>query len=361
MIGKIRILIAIEDEIYLDRLCDFLETCHGRFATKRFSNKNALAEVLRTRKDFDVILYEPDMIDNKLADTIQKVKIKFGQKEILDSANGCYTIREFQKTDNIANTVLNICSTDIRFMGIESGTPAKKAQLTVFASPVGGVGVTTVSLGTAIQLARSGKRTLYINLEQISSLSTLLPVNGISMTQVMRMAIEHNPKLLTAVDGGKSIEPISGLHYFGGFKDLTDFDSLEPEHMYNLALQLCELGMYDFIIADVTWNTRLITPLFNSAGKIFLVSRNTDLSVQRVNAFLQFANDMEASYRHRVHIVLNAQQGGVNRELIEEPIVSVPRTQMVIDTAGFASAALGNSECQTFADALVELAGRLSI
>ena len=43
VLGKIKLLVAMDDDIYLDRLCDYLETSHGRFATERYSDRDALA------------------------------------------------------------------------------------------------------------------------------------------------------------------------------------------------------------------------------------------------------------------------------------------------------------------------------
>lgn len=352
MIGKIRLIVAIEDEIYLDKVCDYLETGHGRFMTERFSDKEAFAAALAAARSYDAVLYEPAMLDGGQEKAVDKIKIRLAEKDNLELQNGCYSVREYQKTDAIASTILKICSADIRFMGIDVRAN-EKAKLYMFTSPVGGAGVTTVALAAALHAAKMNRKVLYINLEQVPSINTLLPVNGITMTQVMRMAIENSPKLLTAVEGGRNMEPLSGLAYFGGFGDPTDFDSLKPEHMQNLATGLCALGLFDTIIVDAAWSTTLIAPLAACAEKIFLVSRNTNLSVERVNAFLRYAGEKELSYRNRLHIVLNALSGSRNTRLAISPAAAIPLYQMIIDTADFPAAALGAA---AFSKSVAELA-----
>lgn len=355
MVGKVRLVVAVEDEIYLDRLCDYLETEHGRFVTERFCDKQALADVLHTEMRYDAILFEPDMIEEETLKQIERIKILLGDRDNLEMVNGCYSIREYQKTNDIADNILNICSSDRRFMGIEVNS-TNQTKLYSFTSPVGGTGVTTVSLGMAIQAAKQGKKVLYVCLEQIPSIGTLLPITGLTMTQIMRMAIENSPKLLTSVEGGRSIEPESGLEYFGGFGDATDFDSLEPGHMGKLASCLCGLGRYDIIITDLAWNTRLDIPILEVSDKIFLISRNTSISTERVNTFLRYASEKELSYRNRLQVVVNALGGSMNGGFLLPPVGTVPLYQMVIDAPSFAAAALNGS---SFSDSLSELVGRL--
>lgn len=355
MVGKIRLIVAIEDDIYLDRICDYLETAHGRFVTERYSSREALAAAVHTLAVYDAILFERQMLDDSALSSIRKIKILLGEKDSMKLENGCYSIREFQKTEAIANAVLSICSQDERFIGIQAQS-SEKARLYVFASPTGGSGTTTVSLSTAMSLAAKGRKVLYINLEQISSLGCFLPLGGITMTQIMRMAIENNPKLMTAVEGGRNIEPASGLEYISGFADITDFDALKPEYLKSFAEQLSTLGLYDSILIDAPWNTNQILPLINSAEKIFLVSRNTNLSVMRINAFLQYAAQKEHPYRNRLHVVLNALSGSQNSALAVSPSAVLPMYPMLIDATNFVSAAFGRGP---FSDACAELARQL--
>lgn len=340
MVGKIKLVVAIEDDIYLDRLCDYLETEHGRFLTQRFSDRDALTAFLNSNPDYyDLLLVEPGMIDQEQLQGIQRIKILLGTKDVFEETEGCYCLREYQKIEGIASGILKICSFDQRFMGIDLQASGR-ARFYVFTSPVGGAGVTTVALATGLHLAQAGKKVLYIGMEQISTVDTLLHQDGLTMTQVMRMAIERNPKLPTAIEGGKNVEPLSGLEYFGGFHDVTDLDALEPEHLKRLGEQLPNFGSYDAILLDLPWNTRLFAALLEKAEKIFLVSRNTNLSVERVNRFLRYANEKELSYRNRIQVVMNAANGSVNSRLMVAPTGAIPMSPMLIDTVNFAATAL---------------------
>ena len=350
--GKIRLIVAIEDDIYLDRICDYLETGHGRFITERFSDRQALANALRKKDRYDVILYEAQMLDKQQEKEIHKIRILLGKKDQLELTEGYYTIQEYQRIDDIANNILKICAADSRFMGIDVHTQGK-AKIYAFTSPVGGAGVTTISLASALHVAKRNRKCLYINLEQSQSISSLLPTENITMTQVMRMAIENSPKLLTAIEGGQNTEPLSGLHYLGGFGDPTDFDSLKPEHMRNLATQLSSLNLYDVIIADIAWNPIQTGPFLEKAEKIFLISRNTDLSIEKTKQFIQYAEERELSYRNRLQIILNASNGQPNRRLHKSPDAEIPQNSLIIDTANFPAMVFNQG---AFSETLAKLA-----
>ena len=355
MIGKIRLMVAIEDEVYLDRVCDYLETGHGRFITERFCDSAAFSAALKAGRPCDAILFEPEMAIDVALEGTEGIKIHFGEKDIPEAENGCYSIREYQRTEAIASAVLTICSRDKRFTGVDPDA-AGRACFYVFTSPAGGMGVTTAALAAALHLAQAGRKTLYITLEQQPTIGGLLPACSLTMTQLMRMVIEKNPKLLTMLEGGKSTEPHTALEYLEGFSDPTDFDALLPEHTRELSSRLCALGRYDTIIADVPWNTRQGFALWEGAGKIFLVSHAGRLPVSRVNAFLQYAAEKELPSRHRLHLLLNEASADGGAGLPVTPAACLPHCPALAAGADFASCVLQSG---AFSDAVSELVRQL--
>lgn len=355
MTGKIKLIVAIEDEIYLDKLCDFLETCHCDFVTERFSDKTVLMHTLRSECYFDAILFEYDMLAESGMALINGIKILLSDKDCFQLANGCYSIREYQKADDVASAVRKICVSDKRFINREA-YDAGKSKLYLFTSPVGGTGVTTVSFASAMHLARQGKKTLYINLEQFSSIASLLPADGKPITQVMRLTSDEAQNLSAVVESEKLVEPISGLEYFVGFRGASDIATPRLNHLQNLFAKLSSSGEYYAVIVDMAFNVELMSPLLESIDKVFLITRNTNLSIARVNSLLRYTSENVSEYQNKLLVIINALIGGCNKMLSVAPSAIVPMYQMIIDAANFPNAVFNSGQ---FSRTLSELARQL--
>lgn len=355
LVGKIKLIVAIEDEIYLDRLCDFLETCHTGFVTERYSDKAALISTLRSECNYDAILFEYDMLAESGMALVNGIKILLSDNDCFQLANGCYSIREYQKTDDIASAVRQICISDKRFINREA-YDAGKTKLYLFTSPVGGTGVTTVSFASAMHLARQGKKTLYINLEQFSSIASLLPAGGKSMAQMIRITSDKAQNLSVVVENEKLIEPISGLEYFVGVQGASDIATLRLNHLQNLFAKLSSSVEYYAVIVDMAWSIELTPSLSESVDKVFLITRNTNLSIARVNLLLQHATENALTYQNKLLVIINALIGSCNEMLSVTPSAVVPMNQMIIDTANFPNAVFNSGQ---FSRSLSELARQL--
>lgn len=364
MVGKIRLLVAMEDDVYLEKLCDYLECTHGHFVIERFSNRGKLLEKLRKQLEesekpleesekplvVDAALFESSMLSSEKLDPLKCIKIAFGNEDSFVKTNDTYTIRAYQKLEAIAAGILRICSEDERFIGLvpKAGAGAS-TRFYLFASPAGGVGKTTVSLASAMHMSHFfNRKTLYVNLESVSCLLQLLPqAQGMSMTQFMRMIIEKNARLYTALEGSKAIHPDTGLCYLSPFKDITDFAALTGEHMRRMAEELQKVGAYDAVVIDCDWNAEIVGALMEISHSVLLPTRNTNLSVEKLNVYLNQISRGAFSYRNRVSVVLNAANGAPNNALVMQPRHIIPHYPMVVDAADFTEVVLNSNPFHT--------------
>lgn len=126
------------------------------------------------------------------------------------------------------------------------------AELIGVYSPCGGSGKTVISLSLARQLASRGKKTLFISLEEISSVNGLMQGEQSShLSDLLFYSRKHPDKLALKLDTLKGVEKKTGLDYLLPSALPEDTWSRENELVLFITL-LKEMRSYSYIVIDFT-------------------------------------------------------------------------------------------------------------
>jgi cellulose biosynthesis protein BcsQ len=158
-------------------------------------------------------------------------------------------------------------------------------------SPSGGTGKSSITAGCSVLCAGRGIRTFYLNLENIPS--TNLFFHGDS-TQSFSNAIFHlkgrGANLSLKLEGVKSIDTGSNVHYFKPPENIQDLNELTESDLVCLMNELKNSGVYDLIFIDTSAGLSPInTAIIKNSDIILLVmnpNRGSELKLRGLRAGL---------------------------------------------------------------------------
>lgn len=246
--AKIHIVIADRDELYLNNMANYMMEKAPHFEIFTFSNEESLGRFLAGEQKTDIILADAQTIDlSKVAKAGASLKIVMSADG--EDVDGFASVRKFQKTEHLINEIL------LRYAEATGKTDSVKGnrqtRIAAFYSPIGGSGVTTLALGTALTAASQGIRTCYLNLEDIDSTGAILPRTPGTMSDVYLTL-----KIKSANAGVKLLsscgrEANTGLSYVTGPDSITDLMEVTGEEFRRLFQEIEFLGEYDMLVIDM--------------------------------------------------------------------------------------------------------------
>lgn len=311
MQDKVEVLVIVEDDIYLDKLCDYMENTTQHFKTLRYSDKEAVNKYLQKTPNVDVIIFEERMISQEQLQLFNGIKIKLGTDSCFDESNKIYTISKYQRLDAISNEVIKICSESDEFIHCAT-TGDSDTQIIAFSAPQGGVGKTTITLALASILAnRYGKKVLYLNLEEISSMSCFFDKpQGAGLSVILRKIIEDKPNIAMFIEGNRVTEATGRFDYLLPFNDSSDLGMLKPEHVEKLLATLKEMKSYDTILIDLEWKENILPVILKEAQKIFMIAKSNGTSQYKLNAYMEALKSQNLMLCNKVKTIINEYTSG---------------------------------------------------
>lgn len=249
----IHLVIADGDQAYLDSVVDFIYSKYNnRFYVQSFSNENTFYDFFGKADKIDILLMSPDFYsdDLKLEKVVAPIVLSAGilPKDI----KNCEIINKYQMGDKLVSNILNIFSEKSNYEFI-AGDGKKKTRLITFYSPCGGAGTSTLAAGVSAKCARSGQGAFYLNLERFPTTKVYFDAygGGESLSNILFFLKENNKNLSLKIEGSRSIDGTTGVHYFLPPENIFDFDELTSDEIIRLIGQLRTMECYDVVVADV--------------------------------------------------------------------------------------------------------------
>ncbi len=264
----------------LDREPDFLERLASAFNV-RYWDKLEIYSF--TQLDTALSELEEARIDVFLADEsfeidLDKVPRRCGfayfvANPRIASLRDQPAISKFQKADSIYKQILSVYAEKTSDITGFKSDGTSSALISVFASPAGGVGSSTMAAAYALTLARAGRRVLYMNLELFGKTGFFFTGPGQETLSdvlfVLKSAKLNLPmKLESAVR-----ESADGVFFFESPPIALDVQELTEEDLKRLLRDLRAGGLYDHIVLDMDFalDGRMLHA-FKEAYAIVLVS-----------------------------------------------------------------------------------------
>lgn len=279
----IRLAVASTDTVYLRRFVSALEQ-NPKLDISVYSDADNLLQEINQRR-FDVFLFSSELIaDNpKCMDLQADLKILLCDEN--DSENerrDIKYVKKYQRVSRIYSKILDYYSEVGGRKGIADDTCT---QLITFYSPVGGAGKTTLALTTAMKYARQGKRTFYMNLEDMASEDCFLPQDHEKGFSDLMRFLNTNTNFRMKVEGMLK-QKTDRLFYINHFSSPNDLFEMTEEELQALVEAVQKTGLFDLIVADMgTELNKKNLALLDLSDRIVVVEKPDEISAQKMKCF----------------------------------------------------------------------------
>lgn len=302
---NISIAIVDKNREYLDRLVEVLQE-YKELTVSLFTSAERLEQVLQTKK-IDIVLFDPDVCDEKLDLKGCEMSICLYSDEAKNTAlyADAQKVLKYQRVSMLYKEIVKAYAEKAN-ISFNLGDSKSTKMLAVY-SPIGGSGKTTISLAMAAKLASYGKNVLYLNLEQLNSSVCINPTvedGVISLVEAVNANINIELKIKGLMKKG-----LNGINYIEGFERIVDYNTVTKEEAHKVLNSIQKGDVCDVVIVDMnSYIDDIGRVAFELADHIILVEKPGELSEQKMNMFVQQALAME--YAYKISLVTNFAEGG---------------------------------------------------
>lgn len=294
---NISIAIVDSNREYLVRLSEGLQK-YEELSISRYSNVQKLQNDMnpanvdddveprkKKPKHFDIILFDPDVCQEKLDFSDVKLPVCLYSDEARNSSwyEDCAKVLKYQRISNIYKAF-------IREYADKAGYSAdfdhsQHTNMIAVYSPVGGSGKTTVALAIASRLAGMGKTVLFVSLEQLNSSSYVNPRQEEGITALLASTADEHTNFELKIKGLMK-QGMNGMYYVEGFDRIVDYGDVTGDEMSNVLNKIKRCGICDVMVIDMESNLDLIgNAVISLADRIVIVEKTGELSGMKMNLF----------------------------------------------------------------------------
>lgn len=278
----ISIAIADSNRDYVERLTEVLQQ-KGDLNISIFTNADRLMSSME-RERYDVVLFDPDISDDKLYFSNVKLAICLYSDEAMnkDLYSDIENIRKYQRISNIYKSILKKYA-DKAGYSADFGN-AKRTKLEAVYSPIGGSGKTVISMAMAGKLTELGRNVLYISTEQLSSSAAFFQYQeegNTALVETLGSGASFDMKLKGIAKQGNN-----GVNYVEGFERIADYSDVTYQEMKDVLSNIKKTGIYDNVIVDMGSNIDHISKaVWEEADEIVVICKSGNFATQKLNFF----------------------------------------------------------------------------
>ncbi|GAB2724095.1 AAA family ATPase [Paenibacillus thermoaerophilus] len=307
---KFRVVLLDADHEYVEMLAAYVNSEESlNTELSGWTGTNGLAESLRSHSAH-VFAFHVSFADRlpTLPTGCLPVMLTDGGEEA--SAEGrCVSMHKFQPIRSLIAGLKELYS---RQYACPSGAPASKTTTVAIYSTVGGAGKTTVSVLLAKQLARIGKKTLWISLDGI-------PVAPLPETDVSRPHAFARLLYLLKTDyralpgkwpGLVCSDLDSGFDYVPLPEETLDLHEMTREDTFRLISSVAEMGLYDYVLLDLdSAHCERSASALQASARIWWLLTESDLCLRKTAKVLRMRQgpmaDAIAAKEADIRFILN--------------------------------------------------------
>lgn len=303
---NISIAIADADRSYLDKIVEVLQE-YEDLTVSGYTNAELLQSSLETKR-YDILLFDPDISENKMSFSNIKLAICLYSEEAGNAAMYAdyEKVHKYQRISMIYKEVLKAYADKAGY--VADFNREQNTQMIAVYSPVGGSGKTTVALALAGRMANAGKKVLFLSMEELDSSSYCNPhteeTDGITS---LLEAIGENANIELKLKGIMK-NGLNGMSYVEGFSRIVDFNIVSKEEAGELLEKVRKYAGAEVIVIDMESRMDSIGEvIFEKADHIIVIERAGELPTQKLNMFAEQA--VVAEHNKKMSKVTNFADG----------------------------------------------------
>lgn len=310
---RINVVIADSDQIYLKAIESYIMEYHSqRFHVHLYSKKDAFLRKLETDKDqIDLLMIHPSFFTEEIR--ITGVIVIISEGGIPRELNQYPVLYKFQRGDKLVAELLRVFS-EHNPNDLSIANDQRKTYITLFFSPEGGAGKTTLAITKAAILAGLEQEVLYLNLESIPSTALYFDCEGGEKASQLFYYIKGEGKNLTMkIDGIKMKDPMSQIVYFAPPNHPLEWNEVTITDLVNLIKQLQLSGSYNHIIIDGNnhWDEKT-EALLKLSDKSIMVKNSTITSRIKTEAIFKAIEIRDKQLLDKILVCRNQASNNCN-------------------------------------------------
>lgn len=314
--SKLVVVLADEDARYLMPLeLKFIEEFDDRAEIIVITDKEYLNQFFSIPQKIDILiineaLYSQELGKQNIGNIFLLMESNFvtGTEDI--NINRIY---KYTSVKEIYNEVINNSSSKV----LNPIAQQDKTTVIMTYSPCGGVGKTTISIGIAAAIAKTYKRTLYINTESLQSFNYLLKNKCYLSNDFEKQLISHDNQILNSLQSslGKEV-----FDYILPFKQATCSLNIQIEDYRYLIEKIKSSSLYDYVIVDTStdFNSEK-TMLMSYCDKVILVTAQDEVSIAKLESLL---NNIDCSDNNKFIFVCNKYDETKINYLLKDDLIN---------------------------------------
>lgn len=301
---KKRMILADSDEVYLERLSNYFMEKAPQLELNIFTDKALLKHFLETGTG-DILAVDEEMADQEMADC-PNVSVKIALSFGLGGAEGFESVKKYQKTENLLNEIL------LKYAELTGSAEAIKGsshtRTAAFYSPAGGTGKSVLALGMAAAGARSGYKTLYLNLEEVDSVKHVLQKTPGNLSDLFLALKTKGMNVGIKLASSVGQEPSAGFFYISGVDSVSEYGEIGGEDLSRLVQTVKNQADYDLLVLDLSSGfSERILKILELADTVFVPVTPEEGAVSKVNRLLDETefHEMYTSLFEKMSLVEN--------------------------------------------------------
>jgi len=267
---KIKLGLVGSDRLYLERFMEFAGKRYGgRTELYSFTEpESALQSVAENRIDVLAALQDTDIAPDRIPEHC--VFVYLTDSGEIDRYNGCRTVFRYQRAELVYKAVTGLY-TDRISDRIEYRTGSGNSHITLFLPECEGSGTATAAAAFSEYSARSGRKTLFLNLRQFRETEDLISAPGDStFTDVIFSLKSRKSRLRFSLENAVR-KSRSGVYFFGSCRNSTDIAEISAAELKMLIDELREEYENIVIVSDFYISERMML-LSEQADSLIIVS-----------------------------------------------------------------------------------------
>lgn len=250
---KIRIVIADPNTQYMESLAAFMRTSDeaSKFILTFFSNREHLSSYINQGENIDILLISPELYDDTLNIDHQVTLILLEDDQIADRGDEVKTVYRYQRLNQLVSSVLSIYY-EQNITANQLLARSKEAKVISVYSPAGGTGKTTIAVNLCKQLALTGSKVFYLNLETFNSTKLYFTSEEDNPSLQIFYYIKTNmTQLSSKIEALKKYDPYSMVDYFDLEVSADEMLEVTGKEVKKLINGIVDTGSYDYIVVDL--------------------------------------------------------------------------------------------------------------
>lgn len=308
LMAKINIVLTDTDELYLNRLADYLIEKAESFNVSSFNSPTILNDFLANKNNkVDILIIPLDFVNDSIKKLDITAKIILSEGEY-DKLEGFEYVNKYQKADKFISDILLIFAEKTgRTDAVSRGN--KKTKMIALYSPVGGSGKTTLALALATLCAGSGFIVFYLNFEKLdSSRAFFTEAPHGNMSDIFLALKTPGSNLGLKIMSNRYSDPVNKINYFNSPDSAMEYNELSEAEVTRLITEFEVLGEYDLVFVDMNsafdnYNLNILA----GCDHILLPFCTDSLSLAKMAIFLnEFRlHERMGSLTPKIHLIAN--------------------------------------------------------